>query len=160
MNRKLIIGVMGGGSADLPSIDNAYRLGALIAENNWILLNGGRNAGIMEASAKGANENGGLTIGILPDRNSTSVSDHIQIPIYTDMGNARNNINILSSDIIVACPGGAGTLSEIALALKNKKNVIFLDFDIGNSFDRFSSLIHVTKKPEEAISVIQQLALN
>ena len=160
MKRKLIIGVMGGGSAEDQDIKNAYKLGALIAKNNWILINGGRNAGIMEASAKGANENGGLTIGILPGRNSTSVSDHIQIPIYTDMGNARNNINILSSDIIVACPGGAGTLSEIALALKNKKTVIFLDFDIGNSFDRFSSLIHVTKKPEETISVIQKLALN
>ncbi len=148
---------MGGGSADKQNIKNAYKLGKLIAENNWILLNGGRNAGIMGASAKGASENGGLTIGILPDSNSSRVSDYIQIPIYTDMGNARNNINILSSDIVVACPGGAGTISEIALAIKSQKHVICLNFDIGSSFDKYGEQIHFVKNPEEAIELIQQL---
>ena len=67
MNRQLIVGVMGGGDASADDIEAAYRLGRLIAEKRWILLNGGRNRGIMEASAKGAADHGGLTIGILPD---------------------------------------------------------------------------------------------
>ena len=67
MTRPLIIGVMGGGSASRTDLQHAYRLGELVAGNGWILLNGGRNSGIMEASAKGAFEKGGLTIGILPD---------------------------------------------------------------------------------------------
>ncbi|MFP4388111.1 MAG: DNA-binding protein, partial [Desulfococcaceae bacterium] len=32
----------------------AERLGRRIAEAGWVLLNGGRNAGVMAASAKGA----------------------------------------------------------------------------------------------------------
>ncbi|CCQ67309.1 Conserved hypothetical protein 725 [Crocosphaera watsonii WH 0402] len=45
------------------------------------------------------------------------------------MGNARNNINVLSSNVIIACGMGLGTVSEIALALKNKKPVILLSED-------------------------------
>ncbi len=64
MKRATIIGVMGGGEASPENMDAAYRLGTLIAKQGWILLNGGRNVGIMEASAKGAWDQGGLTIGI------------------------------------------------------------------------------------------------
>ena len=56
MDNQLIIGVMGGGSASATDIQSAYQLGAFIAKQGWILLNGGRNTGIMEASAKGAKE--------------------------------------------------------------------------------------------------------
>ena len=38
---------------------------------------------------------------------------------FTGAGNARNSFNVLSSSLCVAIGGGAGTLSEIALALKN-----------------------------------------
>lgn len=157
MKRQLIIGVMGGGTAESVDIDNAYKLGALIAENNWILLNGGRNAGIMEASARGATDKGGLTIGILPDDNCSKMSDYIQIPILTGMGNARNSINVLSSNVVVACPGGAGTISEVALALKTGKNVICLNFHIGNIFCKHNELIHYAKTPEEIIDIIKTL---
>jgi predicted Rossmann-fold nucleotide-binding protein len=44
------------------------------------------------------------------------------------MGSARNAINVLSSDVVIACGvGGAGTASEIALALKAKRPVILLN---------------------------------
>lgn len=158
MEKKLIIGVMGGGVGEEETLKAAYRLGKLIAENNWILLNGGRNAGVMDASAKGAAENGGLTIGVLPDSGPGNVSEFIQVPIYTDMGNGRNNINVLSSDIVVACKGGAGTLSEIALALKNKKHVICMNFDIGSSFDKYDTFIHHVNSPEETVGIIRQLS--
>ncbi len=157
MKRQLIIGVMGGGKAKSIDIDNAYRLGALIAENNWILLNGGRNAGIMEASAKGAKDNGGITIGILPDDNCSKMSEYIQIPILTGMGNARNSINVLSSNVVVACPGGAGTISEVALALKTGRNVICLNFDTGNVFCEYQKLIYYAKTPDEVIDIIKTL---
>lgn len=109
---------MGGGTATVEDTEAAYHLGSMIAENGWILLNGGRGVGIMEASARGARDRGGITVGILPDDNDDRVSEHIEIPILTGMGSARNCINVLSSHFIVACPGQAGTLSEIALALK------------------------------------------
>ena len=53
------------------------------------------------------------------------------------MGDARNAVNVLSSDVVVAMRGGAGTLSEVALALKAGRTVIALDFDPGSGFARW-----------------------
>ena len=159
MKRPLIVGVMGGGSALPEDIEAAYELGGLIARQGWIMLNGGRNAGIMEASAKGAQDHGGLTIGILPDETDARVSDYIQIPILTGMGNARNCINVLSSNVVVACHGGTGTISEIALALKNEKPVILMNFDTKGIFDghRRKGLLFFVKTPLEVIQKIKLL---
>jgi uncharacterized protein (TIGR00725 family) len=161
MKKTFVIGVMGGGNV-LPSHElKAYRLGRLIALEGWILLNGGRNSGIMEASAKGAYENGGLTVGILPDDHDHRKSVYISVPIITGMGSARNCINVLSSHIVVACSGEAGTLSEIAIALKYGKKVILLDFDPGTGFAGYrktGDLIFV-KTPEEVIETIKSILL-
>ncbi len=54
MKRSPIVGVMGGGSAAPSDMAAAERPGRLIAEAGWILLTGGRAAGIMEAAARGA----------------------------------------------------------------------------------------------------------
>lgn len=71
MARKIIIGVMGPGeSAGDRTKNTAYQMGELIALNGWVLLTGGRSAGVMEWATKGAKAGGGLTIGILPDRYS------------------------------------------------------------------------------------------
>jgi uncharacterized protein (TIGR00725 family) len=153
----LIIGVMGGGESDPENAEAAYRLGSLIAKQGWILLNGGRNSGIMDASARGASAHGGLTVGILPDDNRRRVSDYISIPIVTGLGNARNCINVLSSDFVVACPGGAGTLSEIALALKIGKPVILLNYKMKDMFDGFIKIagsLYRADTPEEAVDWI------
>jgi len=162
MNKQLIIGIMGGGKVKTGDAETAYHLGCLIAKKGWILLNGGRNAGIMEASAKGARDHGGLTIGILPDDNRSRVSEYITIPILTGMGNARNCINVLSSDIVVACPGGAGTISEIALSLKNNKKVILLNFDVAKSFHQYinKKLLYYAETPEEVIKKIEKIVNN
>ena len=48
----------------------------------------------------------------------------MDIIIVTGMGDGRNIINIKSADAIIAINGGAGTLSEIALALKTDRKVI------------------------------------
>ena len=157
--RRPIIGVMGGGRADEDSLAAAHRLGQLIAAQGWALLNGGRAAGIMEASARGAREQGGLTIGILPDDRPGGASEYIDIPILTGIGDARNYVNVLSSDVVVACPGKAGTLSEIALALKNRRRVVLLDFDIGTFFDAYKEegLLFEAATPEEVIERIKKL---
>lgn len=110
----------------------AYQIGAMIAREGWVLLNGGRSSGIMEASARGAKENGGITVGILPTDEVHWASAYIDIPIVTGMGAARNVMNVLSSDIIVALPGRAGTISEIALALNLGKEVILFQFQVGS----------------------------
>ena len=126
------MGVMGsGGDGDAALLAVARELGAAIAREGWVLLNGGRACGVMDASARGASEAGGLVVGILPDGDAHRASAHVDIPIRTGMGDARNAVNVLSSDVVIALRGGAGTLSEIALALKAQRPVIALAFDPG-----------------------------
>ncbi len=127
--RKFVVGVMGAGAeASKKELQDARRLGELIAREHWVLLSGGRNVGVMQEVSRGAKAiDGSLTIGILPHAQA-KVSEFVDVAIVTDMGNARNNINVLSSDVVVACgSGGAGTVSEIALALKNGKTVVLLN---------------------------------
>ncbi len=157
--KRPIIGVMGAGeNAPESAVHHAYTLGQLIAQEGWILLNGGRNCGVMDASARGAKEAGGLTVGILPDADMRRASAYIDIPILTGLGSGRNNINVLSSDVVIACRGGAGTLSEIALALKAKKPVVLVDFEIRDMFDpsERKHLIPVNT-PAEAIEMVKRL---
>jgi predicted Rossmann-fold nucleotide-binding protein len=75
------------------------------------------------------------------------------------MGSARNMINVLSSHVVVACPGGAGTLSEIALALKHGRPVILLDMDVGDVFSAYqaSGRLQTAATPEEAVAAIKSI---
>jgi uncharacterized protein (TIGR00725 family) len=128
--KKIIIGIMGPGQG-AREIDRqmAYELGRSIAVEGWVLLTGGRNVGVMEAANQGAKQEQGLTVGILPTADGQGVSEAVDIAIFTDMGNARNNINVLSSDGVIACGMGSGTASEVALALKSNKPVVLLNCD-------------------------------
>ncbi|HEY9642492.1 MAG TPA: TIGR00725 family protein [Coleofasciculaceae cyanobacterium] len=128
--RKPIVGVMGAGDrATLPDREIAYSLGQQIAAQGWILLTGGRAVGVMDAASRGAKQANGLTIGILPGSSHEGVSAAVDIAILTGLGDARNAINVLTSDVIFACGLGAGTASEIALALKANKSVILVNAD-------------------------------
>ncbi|MBD1935192.1 MULTISPECIES: TIGR00725 family protein [Cyanophyceae] len=159
--KKTIIGVMGpGANATETDLENAYELGQFIAKEGWVLLTGGRNAGVMDTASKGAKAANGLTIGILPTNDTSAVSDAVDIAIVTDMGNARNNINVLSSDVVIACGMGAGTASEIALALKNHKKVILLT-NHPESKVFFQSLsedsILIANTPAGAIEIVKEV---
>jgi hypothetical protein len=135
VGRALIIGVMGPGEGATPDAEAmAHQLGQMIAANGWVTLSGGRDAGIMGAVTRGAAEAGGLTVGILPGSTAQARAAHLHLPIATGMGNARNNINVLASDLIVAFASqpSAGTISEIALALKAGKPLILLGIPAGD----------------------------
>lgn len=158
MTRKPVIGVMGGSQATETVRTQARQLGRLIAERGWVLLNGGRNRGVMAASAAGAREAitegaDGLVVGIIRDATTTRATPDLDVAIVTGMGDARNAINVMSSDVVVACPGGLGTISEIVLALKQGKHVILLGFDVDPGVQkaaRRDRLIRV-ETPEEAV---------
>ncbi len=161
MARKTIVGIMGPGAGATGSdIANARKLGKLIAEKGWILLTGGANAGVMDAANCGAKQAGGLTIGIMPTSDPSKISKFVDIPIITDMKSARNNINVLSSDAVVACGIGAGTASEIALAIKAGKSVVLLNDD-ENCKKFFLKIgkgnVQVAKNPEEAVNMVEKI---
>lgn len=158
---KKIVGVMGPGErAREGQVLSAYELGRLIAEEGWVTLTGGRNAGVMDAVSRGAKEAGGLTVGILPTRDQKMISDAVDIPIITDMGSGRNNINVLTSDLIIACGMGTGTASEVALALKAQKPVILMtENEDGKRFFKGlkPNLVFIAKDPAEAIRIAKAI---
>lgn len=114
----------------------------------------------MEAALKGAREAGGTTIGILPAESSEQASSFVDIPIVTGMGSARNNINALSSDLVIAVGLGAGTLSEVALAIKAGRPVILLNQpDSSPSFiaELKYKEIYFARQPEELEKLIPKI---
>ena len=124
------IGVIGGNSPDTNSLQLSEEMGKLIAENDFILVNGGKR-GIMEASARGARLAGGLTIAILPGKERDEANPYMQVVIPTGLGYLRNGLVVLNSDVLVAIDGAYGTLSEIAYAqIYNKKTFGLNTWDI------------------------------
>lgn len=124
---KITIGIMGPGSnATEYDLENAYEVGRLSAEKGYAVLTGGRKSGVMEAGLKGAKAANGYTVAVLPYDSKDDATDYADIAIVTSMKSARNNINVLSSDVVVACGIESGTLSEIALATKADKKVILM----------------------------------
>jgi uncharacterized protein (TIGR00725 family) len=126
--RRPVIGIMGAGEPGARTLEAARQLGRLVAEAGWVVLTGGRPAGVMEAASAGAKSvPGSLTIGVLPSGPDGPVSAHVDVALFTAMGDARNAINVLASDVVVACGvEGPGTASEVALALKAGRPTILL----------------------------------
>jgi len=154
------VGVVGGGSVDEATLSTAAGLGRAIAERGWVLLTGGRAAGVMAAASKAAHEAGGLVVGVLPGRRGENgVADGVDLAIYTGMGDARNVINVLSADVIIALPGGAGTLSEVALALKSGCPVVVLGRDVIEAFERWGTRGRMQRASSvaEAMAAVQAL---
>jgi len=99
----------------------------LAATRDWVVVTGGRAKGVMAAALKGARSRGGLTIGILPTA-AEEVSPDADVAIISDMHEARNNVIVLTGNVVVACGvDGAGTASEVSLALKNRRHVVLLN---------------------------------
>jgi uncharacterized protein (TIGR00725 family) len=148
---------MGPGSCSPEVYELARQVGFLLAEKGAILISGGMG-GAMEAAAKGAKEAGGITIGILPGNDEAEANPYIDIPIVTDLGNARNVINVLTSQAIVAVHGAHGTLSEIALAMKCRIPVVGLKTWDLVSPEGGASRIARAESAEEAVETALKLA--
>ena len=157
---RFIVGMMGPAKAKKKDLDNARILGELIARRGWVVLTGGRDVGVMDAACEGAKRVGGsLTIGVLPTAKD-KVSRHVDVPIMTEMGSGRNNINVLTSQVVVACGlTGSGTVSEVALAVKAGKPVILVEASAADvAFFRKlgKRLVAAVASPEEAIALIMK----
>lgn len=102
-------------------------LGKKLVDEGYTIVNGGR-FGMMEAVFKGAHQSAnyvfGKTVGILPGVEKTAANSYCDIIIPSGMGIARNALVVNSGDAVVAVAGGAGTLSELAMAWQLGKKVI------------------------------------
>ena len=121
--RRRLVAVCGESDPQTSLADLAFELGRGIAQRHAVLICGGLT-GVMEHVARGAQAAGGLTIGVLPGNDVDEANAHIDIAIATGLGDARNAILARTADGVVALGGGLGTLSEIALALRNGRPAI------------------------------------
>jgi hypothetical protein len=125
-DKLIFIGVIGGSEVNAQVANIAEEVGREIARKGAILVCGGMG-GVMEAACKGASDEGGLTIGILPGDSRKAANRYVKIPIVTGIGYARNVAVVKTSQAVIAIDGSYGTLTEIGYALQAKIPVIGLD---------------------------------
>ena len=121
--RRRLVAVCGESDPQTSLADVAFDVGRGVAERGAVLLCGGMT-GVMEHAARGARSAGGITVGLLPTESVADANEHIEIAIATGLGHARNAVLALTADGVIAIGGGLGTLSEIALALRNRRPAV------------------------------------
>ena len=114
---KQVVGVIGGHSCTVEVEQLAQNLGKKLAKVVDYLICGGLS-GIMKAVCQGFKAGNGITIGIIPSYDKEDANKFVDIVIPTGLGLARNVLVVKSADVVVALPGEAGTLSEIAYCLQ------------------------------------------
>ena len=157
-NNKFIA-VIGGSQPSSKEAQLAEAVGRELAKQGAVLICGGLG-GIMEAACRGASFEGGLTVGILPGNNRDEANPHVQIPIVTGMGYARNMAVVKSAQAVIAVGGNYGTLSEISHALQSGIPVIGLKTWSLSKNGRQDNSITVVQSPAEAVNKALSLAIN
>jgi uncharacterized protein (TIGR00725 family) len=114
----------------------AYETGSEIAKSGSVLISGGLG-GVMKAGCKGAHDAGGLTVGIIPQNDSSFANEYCDIVIPTGMGHTRDFLTALSADGVIVIGGGSGTLTEVCASYMYKKPIAALK-NSGDVAERFS----------------------
>ncbi len=127
--RRAQIAVVGSASGADELLAEAHALGTALVDAGWRVVCGGLS-GVMEAVGRGAHASaaasGSDVIGVLPTLRAADANDFIDIVVPTGMQYARNTLVVACADAVVAVGGGAGTLSEIALAWQMGKPIVAL----------------------------------
>ena len=114
---KKIVSIIGGHRCNKEVEQVAQHLGKKLSKVVDVLVCGGLS-GVMKAVSMSFKAEGGLTIGIIPSYDKKDANEFMDIVIPTGLGLARNVLVVKSADVVVALPGEAGTLSEIAYCLQ------------------------------------------
>lgn len=135
------------------TIDEAYfhaasLLGEWLGREGKTLIYGGSNQGLMECVAKAVKENGGTVVGVVPDKleekgRVSALSDTVY---RTRNLSERKELVTELADVLIAMPGGIGTLDEAFHVMAaasigyHSKRVIF--YNINGFFDPLFSMLH------------------
>lgn len=115
----------------------ARSLGRALGSRGMTLVYGGTTQGMMREVALGVHEGGGKTVGVVPElfeQKGRMAPDLDRVIRCRDLSD-RKPIMISESDVIVALPGGIGTLDEAFSAMASftlgyhGKRVIFYDLE-------------------------------
>ena len=125
LRKRIRIAVIGGSRPGRQAVDEAFEVGRLIARAGAVVVCGGLG-GVMEAASRGAWEEGGLVVGILPGASPADANPWVDVPIATGLGYTRNALVVMNADAVIAVDGEYGTLSEIAYGKIHGKKVVGL----------------------------------
>ncbi len=168
-----IIAVFGGSrvAPASPEYAEAYAVGKLLAQRGFVVMNGGYQ-GTMEASARGAQENGGRAIGVL-----SAEFDWLAPNVFLDETTispdlfARIREMQARADGFIVLKGSMGTLAELALVWnlaridpRRRKPIILL----GEAWacvlrvwrehlavtEEEAQLLQVVREPAEAVALL------
>ena len=129
--RRKIIAVIGDGKIERDGLKYqiAFETGKALVEAGYRVQSGGLG-GVMAAAFAGAhaakNYREGDTVALLPSFAGTDANDYADIVIPTGLDILRNAM-VANADAVIAIGGGAGTLSEMAMAWSLFRLIIAYD---------------------------------
>lgn len=90
-------------------------LGTWLAQRGHTVIFGGCNLGLMECIAEAAHKAGGKTIGVIPSiiEKNGKRSKYVDEAIHCENLSDRKDLMLKNSDVVIALPGGIGTLDEV-----------------------------------------------
>ncbi len=115
----------------------AEAAGHMLARNNWRLVYGAGDVGLMGRVANAVQAKGGATFGVIP----THLLDwevgkrDLDSFVVTETMHERKKVMFMNADAVVVLPGGAGSLDEFFEALTwrqlglHAKPIILLNID-------------------------------
>jgi hypothetical protein len=134
--KKLQIGIIGyAGLDEYPEkveinkavYEKAYQLGKALAENNCIVVTGGKS-GVMEAANKGCREGGGISVGVVTGDKRFTANKYVDVEVVSGMYNCGEEMCLITMcDAVIVLGGGAGTLQEITIAYRKAKPIFILE---------------------------------
>lgn len=131
----------------------AYELGREIIRQNGIVITGA-TTGIPHEAARGAKDEGGVSVGISPAASYAAHVKSYKLPvdfydfiIYTGFDySGRNLILTKAADAVIVACGGFGTLNEFTIALEDDKPLGILTGTCGVA-DEIYGLLEKVKDP-------------
>ncbi|MEL7012015.1 MAG: TIGR00730 family Rossman fold protein [Pseudomonadota bacterium] len=92
----------------------AISLGQAMAEQDWRLVYGAGDVGLMGAVARAAQDAGGDTFGVIPEHLVRQEVGKVDLNRYvvTETMHERKKVMFMNCDAVVVLPGGPGSLDE------------------------------------------------
>jgi hypothetical protein len=157
---RICVAIVGpGDKASSDAIADAAAVGRLVAERGWVMLCGGRAAGVMESAARAVRDANGIAIGILPGTDRNDASLYLTVALPTGLGEARNAVLVTAADAVIACGMSSGTASEVSLALRTGKLIVLVrpSAETRSFFESVTpnTTLHIADTPEAAVAWIE-----
>lgn len=145
-----VVGPGDGADCDAAVLADAEQVGALLAAAGHTVVTGGLG-GVMAAASRGARAAGGSVVALVPGDDPATANPDADVVVATGLGQGRNVLVVRSATAVVAVGGSWGTLSEVALARRLAKPVVWLrGWDVVGPGDP----VPTAATPQEAVAAV------